>query len=68
MELDALAPVCQETVAALKIRTFIAAQISVFHPPRNPPPVGILECRSVRGGLPHSRAAGRHNDFQRCVP
>jgi hypothetical protein len=68
MESDALALVCEETVAALKIHTFIAAQISIFHPSWNPPPVGILECRSVRDGLPHSRTAGHHNNFQRCVP
>jgi hypothetical protein len=68
MESDALALVCEETVTVLKIHIFVAAQISIFHPPWNPPPVSILECRSVRGGLPHSWAVGRHNDFQRCVP
>jgi hypothetical protein len=54
MELAALAPVCQETVVPFKIRTYVAAKLSIFHRPPNHPPVCIWESRCVCGGLPHS--------------
>jgi hypothetical protein len=68
MESDTLAPVRDETFTALKICTFVVAQLSIFHPPQNPTPASIWESTSMCGGLSHLWAAGRHNGFQRCVP